>query len=216
MTRLSKDSIEILNRILGFGNSEIVRYLIQMKKLIPIVMALTLYSCTSAPVATKAPEASTPKPSVAPQVSSEPEVENIDYDALQGFLKLKRGYNRLGYAEKAFNTCEVGYGYSSTHNCRKLNFVVIHFQLMCRDSEGTVTEAVTAANIQPISRQPVKWTLKNAVGRTQTDSEGYGQIAIVSKISQRYERLKLTVGDDFLFMKAGEITQMITPKSWCE
>jgi hypothetical protein len=48
-----------------------------------------------------------------------------------------------------------------------------------------------------------------------TDSEGYGQIAMISGISQREQRLKLTVRNDFLFLKAGELTEMITPKSWC-
>lgn len=185
-----------------------------MKKIFLAFVALALYSCTSVPIATRPAETPTQVP--APSKSSNSyEAENIDYDGLQNFLKLRRGYNRLGYAEKSFNTCEVGYGYSSTHNCRALKFVVIHFQLMCRDSEGTVTEAITAADIQPIARQSVKWVLKNANGRLLTDSEGYGQIAMVSSISQRYERLRLTVRTDFLFMKAGEITQMITPKSWC-
>jgi hypothetical protein len=184
-----------------------------MKKIFLASCVWALYSCTSAPLNTH-PEISV-KPGPAPMVN-QPEVENVDYEGLQSFLKLKRGYNNLGYAEKSFNTCEVGYGYSSTHNCRKLNFVVIHFKLMCRDSEGTVTEAVTAANLQPIARTSVKWTLKNAKGNLITDSEGYGQIAMVSPLSQRYERLKLTVRTDFLFLKAGELTEMITPKSWCE
>lgn len=190
-----------------------------MKKIILTLGLVALFSCTSVSLVT-APDQSVQKPPAvsvpSPSNASIPEVENVDYAALQNFLKLKRGYNRLGYAEKSFNSCEVGYGYSGTHNCRKLNFVVIHFQLMCRDSEGTVTEAITNADIQPIAGQNVKWNLKNAAGRLLTDHEGYGQIAIVSSISQRYERLRLAVGNDFLYMKAGEITQMITPKSWCE
>lgn len=185
-----------------------------MKKLVLILSLFTISSCTSAPVST-GPEQK-PTPSVAkPSGRDESFVENIDRDGLQNFLKLKRGYNRLGYAERTFNTCEVGYGYSSSHNCRQQTFVVLHFKLMCRDSEGTVSEAITAANLQPIGNQSVKWTLKNASGRLLTDGEGYGQIAIISNISQRFQRLKLTVRNDFLFMKAGELTEMITPKSWC-
>ncbi len=185
-----------------------------IKKIILITSAFALYSCGSAPVST-APVV----PSEPPVVNSVPatfEPENIDQDGLQSFLKLKRGYNRLGYSEKSFNTCEVGYGYSSTHRCRPQTFVVIHFKLMCRDTEGTVSQAVTAADLRPISNQNVKWTLKNAAGKLLTDSEGYGQIAMISGISQREQRLKLTVGNDFLYMRAGELTEMITPKSWCQ
>lgn len=183
-----------------------------MKKLILAVFTFALYSCTSAPVVPP----SAPVISVPPTSSpSYEEVENIDIDGLQSFLKLKRGYNRLGYAERKFNTCEVGYGYSSTHRCRPQTFVVIHFKLMCRDTEGTVSQAVTAADLNPIGNQNVKWTLKNAAGRLLTDSEGYGQIAIVSNISQREQRLKLSVRNDFLYLRAGELTEMITPKSWC-
>jgi len=173
-------------------------------------------SCTSSPGSTTPTEPSRPPVVNAPGAQSPAdEIENIDLNGLQSFLKLKRGYNRLGYSEKSFNTCEVGYGYSSTHRCRPQTFVVIHFKLMCRDTEGTVSEAVTAADLRPIANQNVKWTLKNAAGRLMTDSEGYGQIAMISGISQREQRLKLTVRNDFLFLKAGELTEMITPKSWC-
>ena len=187
-----------------------------MKKLILAASAFALYSCTSAPVSTTPTEPSRPPVVNVPGAQSPAdEIENIDLNGLQSFLKLKRGYNRLGYSEKSFNTCEVGYGYSSTHRCRPQTFVVIHFKLMCRDTEGTVSEAVTAADLRPIANQNVKWTLKNAAGRLMTDSEGYGQIAMISGISQREQRLKLTVRNDFLFLKAGELTEMITPKSWC-
>lgn len=177
-----------------------------------------MYSCTSAPVH-KQPVPTLPhrpvqNSSPLPE-SNESLVENIDTDGLRNFLKLNRKTNRLGYVEKAFNTCEVGYGYSTTHACRVKTFVVLQFQLMCRDSEGTVTQALTPDDLRAISLQSVKWTLKNLAGKIITDSDGYGQIVTISNYSQRYERLKLTVRNDFLFMKAGELTQMITPKSWC-
>lgn len=206
------NALGVISAFLGVFNHA-RPYTFMMKYFILVAVALVLSSCTTAPVA--------PPPNTLPQISepvpSQPveDVENVDYDGLQNFLKLKRGYNRLGYAEKKFNTCEVGYGYSSTHRCRPQTFVVIHFKLMCRDTEGTVSEAVTAADLRPIGLQNVKWTLKNAAGRLMTDSEGYGQIAMVSSISQREQRLKLTVRNDFLYLKAGELTEMITPKSWC-
>src|SRR5688572_30068319 len=65
----------------------------------------------------------------------EPAEVRIDYDRLQEHLGLKRNFDSLGYAEKSFDTCRVGYGYSSNKNCRKDYFVLIHFQLMCRDAD---------------------------------------------------------------------------------
>ena len=187
-----------------------------MKKLPVILFGFFLYSCNHAPIKTQAspPPRVAPAPS-APEESNEAVLENIDVDGLKTFLKMNRKFDRLGFVEKKFNTCEVGYGYSSTHNCRTKTFVVLQFQLMCRDSEGTVTEALTPQDLRAISNQSVKWTMKNLAGRIITDSEGYGQIVTLSNQSQRYERLKLSVRNDFLYMKAGELTQMVTPQSWC-
>jgi hypothetical protein len=186
-----------------------------MIKLFLILISFYFYSCVSSTVETNSEPAE-----VTPQVTKPKGnvgyIENVDQEALKSFLQLNRRYNELGYSEKSFNTCEVGYGYSSTNNCRKKTFVVIHFQLMCRDSEGTVTQALTQNDLKPISRQSVKWTLKNTAGLLLTDSEGFGEIAVISAESQRTQRLKLSVGNDFLFLRASEITQMITPKSWCQ
>lgn len=179
---------------------------------------LSIYSCTSVPVVAPKTEISiaikNPEAQAAGLLTPEPP-ENVDVLGLQDNLKLNRNFDDLGYSEKNFNTCQAGYGFSSTHNCRKKTFVVIHFQLMCRDSEGTISKPLTQNDLRPISRQNVKWNLKNATGKLLTDSEGYGQIAMISSESQKFQRLRLTVGNDFLFLKAGEITQMITPKSWC-
>lgn len=142
--------------------------------------------------------------------------ENVDMAGLQNFLGLKRPYTKLGFVEKSFNSCQVGYGYSNSHSCRKLFLIVLNYQLMCRNTEGTPTHAVTAQDLRPISLKRVKWNLKNAQGYVDTDSEGYSQIVMVSDESQKYQRLRITIGEDFFFMKAGELTQMITPKSWCD
>ncbi len=187
-----------------------------MKKIILFLVLGFLFSCTTAvvsekPVASPQVDHSGPRPSLGGKFLE----QNIDFEGLKNFLKLERPYNQLGYSEKRFNTCEVGYGYSRSNDCRPKTFVVIHFQLMCRNSEGTISEALTQNDLRAISRQEVRWNLKNATGQVLTDSEGFGAIAIVSDESQKSQRLRLTVGNDFLFLKAGEITQMITPKSWC-
>lgn len=139
----------------------------------------------------------------------------VDYNALQTHLGLDRSTDELGYAEKAFNTCEAGYGYSRSRNCRTQHFVVLHFQLMCRDSEGTISTILTDADLTPIARKSVRWNLKGLSGTVQTDADGYGQIRVASPRSQRNERIKLAVSNDFLYTRAKEIKRVITPRPWC-
>ncbi len=194
-----------------------------MKRIILTGFLLGFTACTSAPkdetrpaVRPRANQTWKVPKTAAPQVAAPiAEGPSIDYDGLQRFLKLDRSFSTLGYSERMFNTCEVGYGFSGTNDCQKRFFVVSHFQLKCRDSEGTISQILTAADLRPISRRTVNWTLKDASGSLMTDSEGYGQIAMVSPRSQRAERLKLGVDNDFLYLRAGELKEMITPKNWC-
>ena len=156
-------------------------------------------------------------PSISGKTSRSHEVEpsEIDAFAIQSSLGMDRAESALGYSEKTFDTCQVGYGFSKNQDCSKKHFVVIHFQLMCRDSDGTTSVIVTQDSLQPISRRSFNWSLKNLSGISQTDSDGYGQIRAIASTSPIQQRLKLTIGNDFLFLKAGEINRVITPLSWC-
>ena len=160
-------------------------------------------------------------PKVFPTAKNENQAgsSSIDSVALQSSLGMDRPQNRLGFQEKTFDTCQVGYGFSSTHDCQRKYFVVIHFQLMCRDSEGTTSEIITSDNLQPLSERPVNWSIKNRTGmltgQTQTDTEGFGQIKAITAQSPSQQRLKLTLGNDFLYLKAGEVNRVVTPLSWC-
>ncbi|MBC7742562.1 MAG: hypothetical protein H7061_10205 [Bdellovibrionaceae bacterium] len=192
-----------------------------MKKLAILLGIFGLVvSCTSAPNRDGVPpEARLPHRhghvEPAPKAEPLPEEPVIDYVGLQRFLKLDRNYSSLGYSEHLFNTCEVGFGYSRTNNCDLKYFVVSHFRLQCRDSEGTISKILTEADLRPISREEIFWTLRDVNGTLYTDSEGYGQIRMVSSDSQRDSRLKLTLKNDYLYLKAGELKQMTTPKNWC-
>jgi hypothetical protein len=195
-----------------------------MKNLTLVVLFLALAACSSHPIirddagmphAPNAPSQPPPSRQQKQGAEQEPESLQIDSVALQSSLGLNRSTSKLGYQERAFDTCQVGYGFSKSHNCQKKHFVVIHFQLLCRDTEGTTSDIVMSRNMQPISDQSVNWTLKNMTGTVQTDSEGYGQIKAISANSQSQQRLKLTVGNDFLFLRAGEVNRVVTPLSWC-
>lgn len=169
-----------------------------------------LAACSTTPIAPTGEV-----PAAKPEVLQD-EGTSIDYVALQRSLGMDVPSHELGYKEKAFDTCKVGYGYSSTHRCRRELMVVINFHLQCRDSVGTVAEGVTNADLAAIANKNVRWNLKGKQGIAKTDGEGFGQIMTVSAYSQKRERLKLGVGNEFLYMRANEITRVVTPRPWCE
>jgi hypothetical protein len=183
------------------------------------IFVLGLSACTSAPPRSESPVSkpseSTQRPSPSSGKAEGPEVESVDEPALQRALGLEKSDSWLGYAEKAFDTCQVGYGYSKVHNCRAKHFVVVHFQMLCRDSEGTVSEVVKSADLIKNADRKVRWSLKDLNGTTETDGLGYGQIRVISSQSQKQQRLKLAVENDFLYMRAGEVTKIVTPRTWC-
>jgi len=128
---------------------------------------------------------------------------------------MSRATEDLGYVEKKFDTCQIGYGYSSTRDCRKESLVVIHFLLQCRDSEGTVSEALGASDVQPVSADRIRWNLGKREGMTRTDGEGYGQIRLATAASPKNEKLRLTIDGQFLALTASEVSRVVAPKSWC-
>lgn len=142
--------------------------------------------------------------------------ENVDEFAIQKWLGMERSPLKLGYKEKSFNTCRAGYGYSQNKNCRQKHMVVIHYRLQCRESEGTVSRALTASDIRDIASTNVKWSLRNKEGISRTDSEGYGQIRAIFSGSQKSQRLRLGVDGELLYVRAGELTSIVTPGSWCK
>lgn len=151
-------------------------------------------------------------PSASASASAE---ENIDFLGLQHSLGLDRSDDELGFREKAFNTCGAGYGYSGSGNCRSRSFVVMNLRLLCRPTEDTDSTILTSADLSPIGGRDVTWHLKGASGVARTDGAGYFQIRTALPASARAERMRLTVGNDFLVMRAGEMGRLVTPKSWC-
>ncbi len=171
-----------------------------------IVVPLLAFSCSTTP---KEKE----EPAEQPIEKSEP---SIDVWAIRRALKLDGAPTELGYRDASFNTCEIGYGYSSSNMCQRQTMAVIHFRLQCRDSEGTVSQAVGASNLRAISA-PVRWTIGNQSGVVTTDGEGYGQIVSIFPKSPANTRLKVASGTQFLYlMHASEAGRLVVPKQWCE
>lgn len=180
-----------------------------------LLVCLLMASCTTVPKSETQERGAIPVPPISGPAAPVNDENRIDLFGLQKDLGLSRNSESLGFAERKFNTCDAGFGFSRSNNCQSKYFVVIHFQLLCRDSEGTISRALSSSDMRPISQRAVTWNLKPSIGRLETDGDGYGQIRMIASSSQRQQRLKLTVGNDFLYMRANEITQVVTPAPWC-
>lgn len=184
-------------------------------KVLQIILVLVFFaSCQSLPERIKtAPAATTEKE--APKKFTNQELQ-IDYNSVQRLLGLDRNITQLGYTERSFNTCQVGFGFPTDTNCITKYFVVIHFKLMCRDSDGTVLRQIEESDLKPLANQQLSWTLKNTQGKVRTDSNGYAQVVVVGPSSQKTERFRISSLKDFLLLRAGDIQRLIVPKNWCE
>lgn len=144
-----------------------------------------------------------------------PEAINVDYAGLHRSLGLERDKAELGYVEKVFDTCSAGYGYSASNDCRQETFVSIQFQILCRDSEGTISNALGREDMKPLSGRSLRWTIQGNRGTMRLDGEGFGHIKTTFRNSQRQQRLKLAVDNDFVYVRAGEVKRLVTPRNWC-
>jgi hypothetical protein len=136
----------------------------------------------------------------------------LDLTSLRSHLGLKRNQQDLGYAEKAFDGCRLGY-YGEDGKCGQRYLTVVNFRLVCRDSEDTVQTVVTET--KPIVTDQVKWKLSDVNGVTKTDSSGYGTLQVVTNKTLRGQRLVLTVGQQFLGLRVGDVSQIVVPVYWC-
>jgi hypothetical protein len=152
----------------------------------------------------------------APVVPDETTTSSIDYEGLKRNLGLDGPAEDLGYKEQAFNTCKVGYGYSTSRDCERKVFAVVRFRLQCRDSVGTVSTGLGASDLNPIAGRSVRWTFAKVEGIDETDGEGYAQAQGVFAGSPKKEWLRLAVGSQFLHIRAGDITRIAVPRPWCE
>ena len=164
--------------------------------------------------------ATTSTPTVSDSSEDEPIVskvkEYIDYDKLQSNLNMKYPRKKLGFFEKRFNTCKAGAGFVENTNCRKRRLAVVNFQLVCRDSTGTVEEAITDYELVPVVSTRINWKLGYFSGRTHTDLDGYGKIRQVTPGSSKGQGLQLRIGKNALRLEVDGVRRIVVPKDWCE
>ncbi len=119
---------------------------------------------------------------------------------------MRRSVEDLGFAEKQFKDCNGG-------PCRSQFFSVVHFQLLCRDSEGTVSTA--PLTLTPLTSDRVTWQLGKFNGGTHTDRNGFGQFTLVSDRSNRGQRLILRIGKQFMGLTVSEVSKVVLPQNFC-
>jgi hypothetical protein len=128
--------------------------------------------------------------------------------ALQARLGMNRKPSDLGYSERAFNPCH----YGMSDQCSEQYLTVIHFQLLCRDSEGTVSVAPVTT---PIASPQISWSVAGQTGGAPTDRNGYGRLTVVSERPIRENRLIIRKGPNYVGVSVGDISKIVLPKNWC-
>lgn len=175
---------------------------------------LVMTACTTPATRVEAPA---PAPT-SETTKAQKTLDQIDLASLVRSLRMDRGPSELGYQEKPFNPCDFGVSSDVSdeasgkpQHCRQQTLVVVHFQLQCRDQDGTVE----TYNVTPITAEEIKWSVGKHRGITHSDHEGLGEFMFIAASSQRSSHLKLTIGNNFMILRADEIKKVVTPPAWC-
>lgn len=175
-----------------------------------LLLILTISACS---LTTKDREADVPESDIysTPQVSIPEGSYNLSLKQIQSKLGMQRANGELGFTEKRFNSCDPNL--KTAGACRQQVFSVVHFQLLCRDSEGTVQEV--PVELTPLISDRVIWKIGAYTGNTQTDRQGFGQFLMLSERSVRGQRMSLRIGRQFMGFTVSEVSKVVLPKNFC-
>lgn len=116
----------------------------------------------------------------------------------------------FGFHEYPVNSCQLG-----IEPCENKILVQIRFKLTCRAGTGTEQNILYHSTQPPLSFRQIRWELGSLRGQIQTDGEGVGEILLLADRSYPNNRLRLAQGNEFLYTRVREISQIITPEPWC-
>lgn len=139
------------------------------------------------------------------------EVERIDLEVVERKLNLSDKFYKLGFHEMSFDPCQFGY---QVKNCEKRLFTIINFQVVCRDSEGTVQH--TNHILTPFAHKSLHMKVGIHVDDSQTDEKGYGQIKFISKTTAKEARFILSSPPFSLGLHADDAKKIMVPGDWCQ
>ena len=154
---------------------------------------------------------SEPVPQQTPDID-QPRLRKVDPNQdLKGVLGMNRPAEDLGFDEKPFNPCS--FGAPGPNGCGTQYLAVLNFQMLCRDSEGTVTDAPVA--LEPIAGTEVQWKVGATSGDAYTDERGYGQLSVLGPAPARGQRLTLRFGAQYVAFEVSEVSKVVLPKNFC-
>ncbi len=136
---------------------------------------------------------------------------DIDVNALLAELKLDHPLEKIGFEERSFNSCKVESNKSAKPLCQNLYVARLNFQVMCRDSTGTV-ERVT---LTPLNSQKLRWKKGAKRGVTSTNAKGFGSLGFVTDYPSANGHLYLYLGSKIARKRFKDQWKLILPKSWC-
>lgn len=119
---------------------------------------------------------------------------------------------KLGFQERSFNTCKVNSNKSPKPLCQTLYVARLNFQVMCRDSTGTVQRV----NLTPLHSRKLRWKKGRKRGRTSTNSAGFGSMGFVTDYPSINGHLLLYLGPKIARKRFRDNWKLILPKSWCQ
>jgi hypothetical protein len=177
-----------------------------------ILISLQLIKCSSTPEVVE-PDIDLPKSHsnyVKSEVNSSA-YNDIDITTLIEELEVNHPLSTLGYQERSFNSCSVKANRSTQPYCQQLYLGRINYQVMCRDSTGTV-DRVT---LTPLYSQKLRWKSGVIRGETKTNASGFGQVGFISPNSTAFGHLYLYLGSKIARKQFRDNWKLILPKSWC-
>jgi hypothetical protein len=185
-----------------------------MKRLAVLAFAAAILSgCASEPMSMKLPAPDgLPQDNMPRTLPPQTSVREMSVHELQAQLGLNRSADDLGFAHSNFDGCRMGVK-DEGRNCGTRFFSVVHFRLVCRDTTGTTTRV--PSSLTPLARNGIEWRLGGVKGHVNTDSQGYGQVQLVSSRPVKSERFMLIIGTKILGLEAGEVSQIVLPGNWC-
>jgi hypothetical protein len=173
-----------------------------------MIIVMGLCACATDPMRTRLPSPEDKPPSLP---STQDGQHVVSVHEIQNQLGLNRSPQDLGFAEKKFDGCTLGH--RDDRACGQRFLSVVHFRLLCRDSMGTVQTVVR--NLEPLVADTMQWRLAGSRGNTHTDSEGFGQVQLISQKPNKGKRFILIIGKKSLGLEVGEVNQIILPSDWC-
>ena len=130
---------------------------------------------------------------------------------LISMLGMQRDITELGFAEKLYNPCD--YHADAERDCGVRYVTVVHFQLLCRETEGTAQNV--PVQILPISSPRVTWQIAARAGTAPTDANGYGHFVLSGPNPMAGQRLILHIGPQFVGLDLSEVTKVVLPNNYC-